>query len=96
MVKRRYGWLLAISQVGIFWMAVTGVFLLLGMARRRRDRVALDRMAAAEAAEAETGEEDLSWRMPEEYWDAAPSAEPPPDPHAEADGERADGAGGRG
>jgi hypothetical protein len=112
MVKRRYGWLLAISQVGIFWMAVTGLFLLLGMARRRRDRVALDRMAATEADESGTGEGDL-WRLPEEYWDAAPPAEPAPElspepyaaepppegpaaPHAPADEDRADGAGGRG
>jgi hypothetical protein len=62
MVKRRYGWLLAISQVGVFWVAITGLFLLFGLARRRRDRAALGRMAEAERAEKEAGEEDRSWR----------------------------------
>jgi hypothetical protein len=75
MVKRRYGWLLAISQVGIFWVVMTGLFLLFGVARRRRDRAALGGWAAAEAAERAAGVEDQSWRGAPEVGDGAGGAD---------------------
>lgn len=47
-VRRRYGWLLALSQVGAFWIAATALLLLLGVLRRRNNR---ERMAAMRAEE---------------------------------------------
>jgi hypothetical protein len=55
-VIRRYGWLLALAQVGVFWMLVTLLVLAVGWRRRRRDR---DRLAAMEVAEA-----DEVWQEP--------------------------------
>lgn len=54
MVRRRYGWLLAISQVGAFWLALTLLLLVLGGARRRRDERRLAEMEEAPAPEGET------------------------------------------
>lgn len=48
MVKRRYGWLLALAQIGFFWVFATGVVLAMGVLRRRRNRA---RMAAMEEEE---------------------------------------------
>lgn len=45
MVKRRYGWLLVLAQVGTFWAAVTVLFFVAGIARRRHNRA---RMAQLE------------------------------------------------
>ncbi len=47
-VRRRYGWLLAISQVGAFWVAVTFLLLGFGSIRKRRNREKLARMEAEE------------------------------------------------
>lgn len=38
MVRRRYGWMLAISQIGAFWGVVAILVFLLGTLRRRRNR----------------------------------------------------------
>jgi hypothetical protein len=59
MVKRRYGWLAALSQVGIFWGVVAVLLVLLTIPRRRRNREKLERLrdqdfredAAAQAPE---------------------------------------------
>lgn len=48
MVRRRYGWLLAVSQLGVFWGVIAVLFLILGIFRRRNTR---ERMAALEAEE---------------------------------------------
>lgn len=42
MVRRRYGWLLALSQLTAFWLVLTVLLLLLGSRRRKRNR---ERMA---------------------------------------------------
>jgi hypothetical protein len=63
-VRRRYGWLLALSQVGVFWFAVAVLVIVLRGVRRRRDH---ERLAALEAsiareqlaAEEEAAAEDL-------------------------------------
>lgn len=47
-VRSRYGWLLAFSQVTVFWLGVTVLFLLLGTGRRLRDRRRLEEMRAEE------------------------------------------------
>jgi hypothetical protein len=47
-VKRRYGWLLAISQIGAFWFVITLLLLVLGSIRKRRDTEKLARMEAEE------------------------------------------------
>lgn len=44
MVKRRYGWLLALSQMGIVWALVGVLLVLLTLPRRRRNREKLRRM----------------------------------------------------
>lgn len=54
MVKRRYGWLLAIAQVGGFWLLLTALVLVLGTARRQRDRRRLAEMEEAPAPQGET------------------------------------------
>ncbi len=48
LVRRRYGWLLALSQTAVFWFAITLLFLIFGYLRRRNTR---ERMAALEAEE---------------------------------------------
>ncbi len=48
MVRRRYGWLLAISQIGVFWIGVLLLVLLLGSARRKRNRERMDALRAEE------------------------------------------------
>lgn len=48
MVRRRYGWLLAMSQIGAFWVVITILLLVLGTIRKRRDRAKLARMEAEE------------------------------------------------
>ena len=48
MVRRRYGWLLAIAQVGFFWAVVTLVVIALGFLRRRRNREKLEGMREEE------------------------------------------------
>jgi hypothetical protein len=48
MVRRRYGWLLAVSQTGVFWAVMAVLFVLFGTARRRNTR---ERMAALEREE---------------------------------------------
>jgi hypothetical protein len=46
MVRRRYGWLLALSQTAVFWLAITLLFLILGTARRRHNRARLENLRA--------------------------------------------------
>ena len=48
MVRRRYGWILAFSQVTIFWLGVTLLVLLLGSARRKRNRERLEELRREE------------------------------------------------
>ena len=52
MVRSRYGWLLAVSQVGFFWGLVAVLLVVLGLARRRRDRRRLRAMEEAEVLDA--------------------------------------------
>ena len=51
LVIRRYGWLLALAQVGFFWALVTLLLLAVGWRRRRRDRARLAEMEIAEEGE---------------------------------------------
>lgn len=44
MVRRRYGWLLALSQVTVFWGLLTALLLLLSIPRFRRKRAQLARL----------------------------------------------------
>jgi hypothetical protein len=46
MVSDRYGWLLALSQAGVFWLVITMLFVLLGTARRRYNRARLEDLRA--------------------------------------------------
>lgn len=65
MVRSRYGWLLALSQAGVFWLILTILFLVLGTARRRYDRGRLedlrqqDRMLPEPHPDTYSGEVDL-------------------------------------
>ncbi len=64
MVRRRYGWLLAISQMAIFWIALVLLVFILGIARRQRNRERLEEMRREEyMLPATTGEADV----PEEF-----------------------------
>lgn len=57
MVKRRYGWLLALSQMGVVWGLVALLVVLLTFPRRRRNREKLRRMEIEDWVEAWAGEE---------------------------------------
>lgn len=46
LVRRRYGWLLALSQMGVFWIALILLVMLLGWRRRQYNRERLERLAA--------------------------------------------------
>jgi hypothetical protein len=48
MVRRRYGWLLAISQVSIFWLGVGLLVFVLGLLRRQRNRERLEALRREE------------------------------------------------
>jgi hypothetical protein len=48
MVRSHYGWLLAFSQLTVFWGAVTLLVLVLGTARRRSNRRRLEALRAEE------------------------------------------------
>ncbi len=48
MVRRRYGWLLAISHAGVFWGAAALLVFTLGTLRRKRNREKLDEMRREE------------------------------------------------
>ncbi|MEX2582010.1 MAG: hypothetical protein WD766_01975 [Gemmatimonadota bacterium] len=48
MVQRRYGWLLALSQMTIFWGAVALLVLLLGSLRRKRNRERMEALRLEE------------------------------------------------
>ena len=61
MVKTRYGWLLALSQMGVVWALVAALLVLVTLPRRRRNREKLQRMRVEEwveewADEVEVGE----------------------------------------
>lgn len=51
MVKRRYGWMLALSQMGVVWALVAALVVLLTLPRRRRNREKLQRMRVEEWVE---------------------------------------------
>ena len=69
MVIRRYGWLLAVAQVGFFWGFVTVVFAAVGWRRRVRDR---ERIAAMKVAE-----EGEVWVEPVDEEEQPPVDSPP-------------------
>lgn len=48
MVRRRYGWLLVISQVGAFWGAIAILVFMLGTLRRRQNREKLEELRREE------------------------------------------------
>ena len=48
MVRRRYGWLLAVSQLGVFWGGFALLVILLGSLRRRRNRERMDELRREE------------------------------------------------
>ncbi len=56
MVKHRYGWLLALSQMGVVWALVAVLLVLLTFPRRRRNREKLRKMEVEEWVEAWAGE----------------------------------------
>lgn len=84
MVTRRYGWLLALSQAGVFWLVVTVLFLLLGTARRRYDRARMEQLRVEDRvlAPPEAGEEGWATHLD------APADESNVDRHAPGDGPR--------
>lgn len=57
MVKRRYGWVLALSQMGVVWALVAALVVLLTLPRRRRNREKLRKMEIDEWVEAWADEE---------------------------------------
>ncbi len=60
MVRRRYGWLLAISQMAIFWLGVIVLVFVLGIFRRQRNRERLEALRREEyMIPATTGEADV-------------------------------------
>jgi hypothetical protein len=44
----RYGWLYLLSRAGVFWLAVTGLVLVVALRRASRDRTRLDELRAEE------------------------------------------------
>jgi hypothetical protein len=48
MVRRRYGWMLALSQTAVFWVAVVVLVLLLGTRRRKVNRERMDALRREE------------------------------------------------
>ncbi len=48
MVRSRYGWLLALSQTAVFWLAVVALVLVLGTLRRRSNRERLEALRREE------------------------------------------------
>lgn len=52
MVRRRYGWLLALSQVGVMWALVAALLVFITLPRRRRNREKLQQMRVDEWVEA--------------------------------------------
>ncbi len=48
MVRNRYGWILALTQMAVFWFGVTVLVLVLGSARRRRNRERLEELRREE------------------------------------------------
>jgi hypothetical protein len=63
-VRRRYGWLLAVTQVTAFWFLLTLLFLVLVAIRRRRDRAKLAEMRAEERMLPPPAEPDLDVQYP--------------------------------
>ena len=68
MVKRRYGWMLALSQMGVVWAIIAGLVVLLTLPRRRRNREKLQRMReddwVEEWADEFTGEGEIEESPP--------------------------------
>jgi hypothetical protein len=57
MVRRRYGWLLALSQTAVFWFGAAVLVLLLGTLRRKRNREKMEELRREEyMIPSETGE----------------------------------------
>ncbi|HUE95357.1 MAG TPA: hypothetical protein VMN39_01795, partial [Longimicrobiaceae bacterium] len=48
MVRRRYGWLLALSQITVFWIGLAVLVLVLGTLRRKRNRERLEELRREE------------------------------------------------
>jgi hypothetical protein len=48
MVRRRYGWLLAISQTAVFWFALAVLLIVIGTFRRRHNRERIGRLRREE------------------------------------------------
>lgn len=48
MVRTRYGWLLALSQMAVFWFVMVVLVLVLGTLRRRRNRERMEALRAEE------------------------------------------------
>jgi hypothetical protein len=73
MVKRRYGWLLALSQITVLWLVLSMLlFVLYGVRRRRKRR----QLAALEL-------DDRLFPPPDDYFAPKPEAEPEPEPEVE-------------
>lgn len=51
-VKRRYGWLVVVSDTTVFWLLVAPGLVALWLLRRRRDRARLERLRATEPPDA--------------------------------------------
>jgi hypothetical protein len=75
MIRRRYGWLLAVAQIGFFWILVTFLLLSMGVLRRRRNREKLEGMRAEDRARlAEQGAEHSERES--EWWAEVPEGIP--------------------
>jgi hypothetical protein len=82
-VRRRYGWLLALSQVGVFWFFAAILVIVLRGIRRKRDRerlAALEATIALEEAAAEEARQAEERRAEEERRFGIRWEEPPVDP----------------
>jgi hypothetical protein len=77
MVQRRYGWLLALSQVTVLWGFLAIFLVALYILRRRRSREKLDRMEAEDRLLPPEDIADSPWAMPPPPTEPPP-AEPPP------------------
>jgi hypothetical protein len=91
-VKRRYGWLLAISQIGAFWFVITLLLLVLGSIRKRRDREKLARMEAEEKLLPPWEEPELVFA--DEYGRPVPPPPHTPSSHSPEQSARGEGGGG--
>lgn len=86
MVRSRYGWLLALAQVGVFWGVMTALLLALGTLRRRRNREKMEgmreeeRLAPPEESPAPWAADRVEGRPLAELPAADPGVDDPPRP----------------